>query len=351
MRIPAPPERRRSIICTGIPAPGFVREKERIGRTIVESRTPLAREKPRPRCARRRCARGGSRPRRDLHRRRHRTMRVTQTQGPEAAGRGAGTGAPSARPSRKRTSPPVSTRSTSTSTRPEPRPSYSPEVCRSLRPPSSSMARPSRAGWRRPSARDRGERCGSPNDALELASGASGSTIRGLCINRSPEAAIHVVDSANNVIAGNFLGTDLAGTTTAGFGNIAGVNIHGGASTSNRVGGTAAADRNIISGNTVDGVQIISGSNNLVQGNYIGTDMTGTLNRGNTNQGVAVFAGASSNTIGGTGGRRQRDLRQRAAEASRSASSCPTATWCRGTASGRTPRVRPASPTSSPESA
>ena len=98
---------------------------------------------------------------------------------------------------------------------------------------------------------------------LDLQAGSSGSTIRGLCINRCSARAIRIQGSSNNVIAGNFLGTNLAGTA-AGPGNSSGIFIGSGASATptnnNRIGGTAAADRNIISGNTVDGVQIDGGT-------------------------------------------------------------------------------------------
>ena len=73
-------------------------------------------------------------------------------------------------------------------------------------------------------------------------------------------------------------------------------------STNNTIGGTTAADRNIISANTVDGIQIRNAgtASNVVLGNYIGLDVTGTVDLGNTNQGVAIFGSATNNTIGGT---------------------------------------------------
>ena len=68
---------------------------------------------------------------------------------------------------------------------------------------------------------------------------------------------------------------------------------------SNTIGGTIAADRNIISGNDYRGVEIDSPAiANLVEGNYIGTDITGTVALGN---GAAnVYVAAAGNTIGGT---------------------------------------------------
>jgi CSLREA domain-containing protein len=139
---------------------------------------------------------------------------------------------------------------------------------------------------------------------LLLDVGSSGSTIRGLCINRTVGAAIRITGSSNNIISGNFLGTNLAGSAP-GPGNQVGVFVgFSGVTNDNRIGGTVAADRNIISGNTVDGIQIFNGggtaANNLVQGNYIGLDVNGTLDVGNSNQGVSIFGGTDNNTVGGT---------------------------------------------------
>ena len=57
----------------------------------------------------------------------------------------------------------------------------------------------------------------------------------------------------------------------------------------------------MISGNGYDGVQIVDGSNfNVVAGNKIGTDVSGTVALGNSSSGVEVDAGCTGNTIGGT---------------------------------------------------
>ena len=83
--------------------------------------------------------------------------------------------------------------------------------------------------------------------------------------------------------------------------NGTGVLISSGAS-SNTIGGTSEASRNLISGNTTFGVQITGAgtSSNSVVGNFIGTDITGKLDRGNSSDGVRIEAGASGNTIGGS---------------------------------------------------
>ena len=56
----------------------------------------------------------------------------------------------------------------------------------------------------------------------------------------------------------------------------------------------------MISGNGYDGVQIVNGANfNVVAGNKIGTDVSGTAALGNSSSGVEVDAGCANNTIGG----------------------------------------------------
>jgi Ca2+-binding RTX toxin-like protein len=104
----------------------------------------------------------------------------------------------------------------------------------------------------------------------------------------------------SNQVRGNIIGLDTANTDQ---GNGAG-GVVVSFSPNNVIGGSAAADRNIISGNGFDGV-FIGGppsTGNSVLGNYIGTNTTGTLEKGNDGAGVLVGGGASNNTIGGTTG-------------------------------------------------
>ncbi len=177
-----------------------------------------------------------------------------------------------------------------------------------------------------------------------------GSTIKGLTINRFTRG-IELQGTSNQVV-GNYIGTDAAGTAAQGN-TSAGVRISGGSG--NTIGGSTAADRNIISGNfygidvnasssnqivgntiglnaagnaavanTQHGIllnnspsntvekNIVSGNsnyglmifaslsvNNIVRSNYFGTDITGSIDLGNTLDGVIIID-ASNNTIGGT---------------------------------------------------
>lgn len=128
-----------------------------------------------------------------------------------------------------------------------------------------------------------------------LSISAGSSTIRGLAINRfAGRSGIHLDTGGDNVIEGNFIGTDVTGTSA--LGNSIGVDIFSG-SNNNAVGGTAPAARNLISGNTSHGV-LVAGTGNRVQGNSIGTDLAGVAALGNTGRGVHVIGG--NNTVGGT---------------------------------------------------
>jgi titin len=101
--------------------------------------------------------------------------------------------------------------------------------------------------------------------------------------------------STANVVTGNLIGTNAAGT--AALPNEDGMQVGG---NGNTVGGTIATARNVISGNTRYGI-LIDGSNNLVEGNYIGTQKDGVHALGNGASGVFVTSGGANNTIGGTG--------------------------------------------------
>ncbi len=104
--------------------------------------------------------------------------------------------------------------------------------------------------------------------------------------------------STQNLIEGNLIGTDKSGSADLGNSN-EGIRIEG--AYGNTVGGTTSAAGNVISANQW-GIRL-DGSTaalNLIEGNFIGTDSSGTLNLGNEINGVIVSNGASNNTIGGT---------------------------------------------------
>ncbi len=118
----------------------------------------------------------------------------------------------------------------------------------------------------------------------------SGNAIRGIDIGGP--------GTTGNLVRGNLIGLNAAGT--AALANPNGIFLHNAAS-NNRIGGTTAGDRNVISGNTSRGIEVSinAPTANLIQGNYIGLNAAGTAAVGN-NTGIILLAGATNTTIGGT---------------------------------------------------
>src|SRR5262249_2642793 len=101
-----------------------------------------------------------------------------------------------------------------------------------------------------------------------------------------------------NIVEGNYIGVDVTGAVALGNGS--GVDLTSGAQ-SNTIGGTSASARNIISGNAGTGVFLTESItlNNAVIGNYIGMDVTGAVALGNWGDGIRVL-NSPDNFIGGT---------------------------------------------------
>ena len=129
-----------------------------------------------------------------------------------------------------------------------------------------------------------------PGNTIGGASAAAGNIISGNALGVHIDGA----QSTGNTVQGNFIGTRLLGN--AALANVTGVVVSGGASNTS-IGGAIGITRNVISGNTGDGVEL-SSQGNLVQQNYIGLDSIGFGDLGNAGPGVRALAG--NNTIGGT---------------------------------------------------
>jgi titin len=122
--------------------------------------------------------------------------------------------------------------------------------------------------------------------------------------NYAPGIGIFGTGTDGNMVAGNYIGTDLTGTMSLGIAG-GGVDILGGASANwvgvNPDGGGAVSDEgNVISGNGFAGVFILLANSNVIAGDKIGTDATGEVALGNSSAGVEIDT-SSGNTIGGTG--------------------------------------------------
>jgi CSLREA domain-containing protein len=128
-----------------------------------------------------------------------------------------------------------------------------------------------------------------------------GSTLRGLVVNRLSGTAININTSANNIVAGNFLGTDTTGNVFQGTTGTP-IQIRGNA---NVIGGTTPADRNVIvggSGSNAGTILITSASGgNFIRGNYIGLSADGTtaLQPSQPTDAIEIL-NTPNNTIGGT---------------------------------------------------
>lgn len=126
--------------------------------------------------------------------------------------------------------------------------------------------------------------------------GGGNSVIKGLIINRFSGNGLILVNKGGNIVKGNWIGLDKTGTSAAKNGG-KGIVV---STPNNTIGGTGSQDRNVISGNGSSGVQLWSSSayHNVVIGNYIGTDYTGQQAVGNATVGVAVNS-STGNRIGG----------------------------------------------------
>jgi CSLREA domain-containing protein len=112
--------------------------------------------------------------------------------------------------------------------------------------------------------------------------------------NEGPGVRISGSDTMSNTVSGNYIGTDASGTLDRG--NSDGIHID--SAQNNTVGGDTEGERNVISGNGGNGVKIVGSTvSNTVSGNYIGLAANGTDALGNTWYGVYI-ENAPSNTVG-----------------------------------------------------
>jgi len=163
-----------------------------------------------------------------------------------------------------------------------------------------------------------------PGDCLDLCS--ENNVIRGLQIQNFPSASISISGAGNiiggdrnigsgpngegnvlircglfnmngsnvtdNILVGNNIGVEADGVTPAG--NTDGIQLRKYASR-NVIGIYQAGYGNIISNNGANGISSMEYAyNNLIEGNYIGTDITGTLAQGNGRHGICFELGLGS---------------------------------------------------------
>jgi hypothetical protein len=164
-----------------------------------------------------------------------------------------------------------------------------------------------------------GTGAGAGVSGLTLGAGSDGSTIKGLNITNFSGHGI-VIQSNGNFVLGNFIGVDATGTMRAPNGTFPnsgdGVLILN--ASTNQIGSTDPADRNITSGNALNGIHIqgtltTPATGNIIQGNFVGVAADGISSVGNRTEpapatgsaegnnlfGIEI-SGGNSNTVGGT---------------------------------------------------
>jgi hypothetical protein len=140
--------------------------------------------------------------------------------------------------------------------------------------------------WIAPGARDNVIGGSKPGEGNLI----SGNALYGLNIGGS--------GATGNVVKGNYIGVDATGQKA--LKNRYGLVLSNGAQR-NTIGGTEPGDANIISGNQSSGILIRSAdtADNVIIGNFIGTDRTGEMDLSNGN-GIWLLEGAHGHVIGGT---------------------------------------------------
>src|SRR5581483_7444041 len=149
---------------------------------------------------------------------------------------------------------------------------------------------------------------GSAHDGIAVSGGARNNNIGGAragtgnVVSGNSSAGIHLWGSGtlNNTVGANDVGTTSNGSGALGNGTV-GILVDGHAS-GNTIGGTVSTARNVVSANGTSGISIAGTgtANNVVLGNYVGTDATGSAALGNGGDGVELGDGATGTTVGGT---------------------------------------------------
>lgn len=139
-----------------------------------------------------------------------------------------------------------------------------------------------------------GTSAGAGVSGLTLAGGSNASTVRSLIINGFAFGGLRITNSDQNLVVGNWLGLDDDGVTA--LPNLNGLQLN--SASFNMIGDGSTAGRNVIGGNSNIQFNTNGATNNTVRGNYIGTDVSGTLDRSNSAGVMLFFSG--NNTIGGT---------------------------------------------------
>jgi hypothetical protein len=122
-------------------------------------------------------------------------------------------------------------------------------------------------------------------NGLSISSGADGTELYNLDINSFREHGININGSSEIIIKGCWIKNEKNG-------------IHIFNSSGNQIGGEGIDNRNIISGNGQNGISISGGRDNIIINNFIGTSSDGIIEIPNTARGI-FMENSSGNEIGG----------------------------------------------------
>ncbi len=134
-------------------------------------------------------------------------------------------------------------------------------------------------------------------EGIGIYNGSRGNLVISNVISGNGTAGIRVGGAHNNVVQGNIIGLDASGTVALPN-TWHGIGIFDG-SQSNLIGGSLPSQRNVISGNMLQGITITDTNTvgNIVQGNYLGLNAAGAASISNTFEGISIYNGAQSTAI------------------------------------------------------
>jgi hypothetical protein len=132
---------------------------------------------------------------------------------------------------------------------------------------------------------------------LQFNAGATDAALESLSLVGAAGTAVTITTATDVVLEGNYIGLNTDGSTVDGNSG-GGITITN--SSGDTIGGTSASDRNVISGNGGNGINLNGVSTTLIAANYIGTDSSGALARANVGNGISLQDASVNNTIGGT---------------------------------------------------
>ena len=135
---------------------------------------------------------------------------------------------------------------------------------------------------------------GNDGDGISVTTASGGSVIVAAVV-----VPFATVNPGPVIVQGNWIGTVADGSHVLPN---AGNGIRLDAIAGNTIGGTARAAANTIAGNAHNGLLLTGAgaTDNLIQGNFVGTNAALAVGLGNGENGVLVTGSASNNTIGGT---------------------------------------------------